>query len=961
MTSRAEPASFSIPKSQIKELVQQYCDRRNSEEVWWFLNVFGSTEEMLRGYKTSAENGICDQDGFVARERYFGKNVIESFDQKGFVRSLCENMNDNVIKLMVFFSVFLVIASLFETLGATSGHEICENCSETKSLLNASLYLILLFGINIFYTIKDLKLWKALLRYQYLPKGKTQYEVVRNSQKMLVKVQDLKAGDIVTIEGGSRIPCDAVLIQGDNVKVEESTMTGESESVRKETLEECIEFLQNNRRMAAYSSSYDNPSPILISETTVTEGNGLILLIAVGDENQYSRLCRFLTLYHPPTPIEKEIERIITKFWNFCCIFIFLLAIIILMIGAIFHWSNFVIKRNFIRIMESLLNLIILILTFLYISAWGEVGQTYLSMIVEALAPLLENNIQVDNQTFVEKFGEIDVVLTRTSGVLDEGKFSVSNIYCNKDFQCRSKHPLTPFNLIFPNEKVLEKFLQDLTCNTYGKIYRSTKTTDAFSEFLQKYDIRQEEYQTKHLGEGHQVFPFSGARKRVSTILTNIDDNIYGYDKRVFSKGPIESILQSCDSYIDSEGNSQDLTDENRDEIAKESTKYSDKGLRILGVAFQDLKENQGGPDHSEKGKYETFYEIEASGLTFLCIIAMEESVKEGISDTIEEFEDSLVSVKILDTRYRISTHYFEEGLGILSPGTHNELVHNCYEIQEKSDDELKEILRFTKIFSAVRPGSDHFLIKKYQEFGQKVAFVSGGSCCDIVPLKASDCGICCGKSGSISSTLTSDIILTEDNFNALPILYRCRNNLIKNIAQHIECLFTCVGSCLSVNMLLSFCDIDSRGLLFGKYVFSPFQVLVVFSVIFYLSGHSMKSIIQTEQEYGAGKQYFGMHSINWMRGLIIIIFHTMVICMFLFVKNSMPFDDLNESDTDFRIQGLIFTIFFLLQMTSIIILKTSESSHPFLRTILEPKYFLLKWCAISIFLIICVFLLLFF
>mmetsp|Transcript_26908 Transcript_26908/g.26838 ORF Transcript_26908/g.26838 Transcript_26908/m.26838 type:complete len:100 (+) Transcript_26908:682-981(+) len=99
------------------------------------------------------------------------------------------------------------------------------------------------------------------------------------------------------------------------------------------------------------------------------------------------------------------------------------------MIGAIFHWSDFVIKRNFIRIMESLLNLIILILTFLYISAWAEVGQTYLSMIVEALAPLLENNIQVDNQTFVEKFGEIDVVLTRTSGVLDEGKFSVSNIY----------------------------------------------------------------------------------------------------------------------------------------------------------------------------------------------------------------------------------------------------------------------------------------------------------------------------------------------------------------------------------------------------------------------------------------------------------------------------------------------------------------------------------------------------
>lgn len=116
-----------------------------------------------------------------------------------------------------------------------------------------------------------------------------------------------------------------------------------------------------------------------------------------------------------------------------------------------------------------------------------------------------------------------------------------------------------------------------------------------------------EAIRTKYLPsikDGLLRFPFDSTRKRMSTVLVYPDEEApqleHGYNKRLHVKGASEIIIETCDSYIDSNGNKVPLDDGKKSEIFAQISTYANMALRTIGFAYKDLKKDEGGPNHEE-------------------------------------------------------------------------------------------------------------------------------------------------------------------------------------------------------------------------------------------------------------------------------------------------------------------------------------------------------------------------
>lgn len=109
----------------------------------------------------------------------------------------------------------------------------------------------------------------------------------------------------------------------------------------------------------------------------------------------------------------------------------------------------------------------------------------------------------------------------------------------------------------------------------------------------------------------------------MGTILENIQDNEFGYDKRLIVKGAVEYILATCSHYLENNGRRQPLTEDKMKEINKVIEAFAKDSLRCICIAYKDLKQNEGGQDHDELALDKVNRVVETSGLTCIAIIGI--------------------------------------------------------------------------------------------------------------------------------------------------------------------------------------------------------------------------------------------------------------------------------------------------------------------------------------------------
>jgi len=236
---------YELTSEQLENLVSSYTDTNNKKTLLENIEMLGGTKGILKKLKSSSEEGI---ETFYMRQEQFGINKIFEEPPSSFIKFLKESLSELMIVILLSAAIIQII------IGLTISDQKRTGWYDGASVL---------FAVFVVVSVESFTNWQKEKKFYELNNLKntaTFFKTIRNNQKVNVKSEDLLVGDVIYISLGDVIPADLLVIKSNGIKIDESSLTGESKPVSKEVFEICIS-----------NPSKKNISPIILSGTDCIE------------------------------------------------------------------------------------------------------------------------------------------------------------------------------------------------------------------------------------------------------------------------------------------------------------------------------------------------------------------------------------------------------------------------------------------------------------------------------------------------------------------------------------------------------------------------------------------------------------------------------------------------------------------------------------------------------------------
>ncbi|CAG8725265.1 11539_t:CDS:2, partial [Cetraspora pellucida] len=309
-----------------------------------------------------------------------------------------------------------------------------------------------------------------------------------------------------------------------------------------------------------------------------------------------------------------------------------------------------------------------------------------------------------------------------------------------------------------------------------GKInFIGSKTETALLQLLLDLGINYK--QLKEDAKIIQFYPFSSERKAMGLV---IQEDAYF---RFYVKGASEILLQKSRYIIDTNtGNETELTDTERDTTQQIIKYYAGRSLRTLTIAYRDLE--QWPPDGiTLDPDGEIKFEDLMVNITLLCIIGIEDPLRNGVREAVADCKDAGVKVRMVTGDNVLTARSIAEQCGIYTGG----IVMEGPEFRNLSNERMKEILPRLQVLARSSPEDKKILVGKLKEELNDIVAVTGDGTNDGPALRTADVGFSMGISGTETAKEASSIILMDDNFSSIvkAIMWgRCVNDAVKKFLQ---------------------------------------------------------------------------------------------------------------------------------------------------------------------------------
>ena len=371
---------------------------------------------------------------------------------------------------------------------------------------------------------------------------KTDAVVRRDNEVQLIPGNQLTVGDIVLIEEGNKIPADLILIETNDLRIDESSLTGESLPVSKNTDYDPntpIDIEKNERKLSSH---------ITYMDSTVIKGNGVGVVFAVGMDTSIGKIADMIQESETETPLQNKIDRLgkyLALIAIVVCVFVFIIGFL----------RNIDIVNNFMTAVS------------LAVAAIPEGLPAVLTLTLAlGMQQMAKSNAIVRKLLAVETLGSCTIVCSDKTGTLTENKMTV-----------RAEK-------IFNNDKL--NLISSLCVNSYekdGEII-GDPTDGAIMEFGKKNGYLKSELNRKY--PRVKEIPLDSERKRMTSIHENGENYI------VLSKGAPEIILDSC-KYIDNEGSIDILDDKIKETIVNNISEMTNSALRVIGFGYKECNSQE--------------------------------------------------------------------------------------------------------------------------------------------------------------------------------------------------------------------------------------------------------------------------------------------------------------------------------------------------------------------------------
>ncbi|MGM9978194.1 MAG: cation-translocating P-type ATPase [Clostridium sp.] len=658
----------------------------------------------------------------VTKEGLTDKQVAESIEKNGY-NELTEKKKKSllVVFLEQFKDLLVIILIIAGILSIITGNV------ESTIVIFAVIILNAILG-----TVQHVKAEKSLdsLKALSSPNAK----VIRNGVKIEIPSREVVPGDILILEAGDLVVADGRIIENFSLQVNESALTGESESVNK--FEEVI-----NKEDVALGDQKN----MVFSSSLVTYGRALVIVTSTGMNTELGKIATLMDeTKEKKTPLQVSLDDFSKK-----------LAIIILVICVLVFGLS-VYRET--PIVDSLM--------FAVALAVAAIPEALSSIVTIVLAlgtqKMAKENAIIKKIKSVESLGCVSIICSDKTGTLTQNKMTTRKIYADEELFDSEN-----FNL--ENDIHNSLMRASILCNDSTSVDGKEigdPTEVALVNLAHKYSLVEGEVRNtyKRLKE----IPFDSDRKLMST-LHKIDNKYI-----LYTKGALDVLLERT-THIKTSNEVRKINEEDKKKILDNNRYLSENGLRVLAFAYKEIDSDR-----------ELSLDDETD-FTFLGLISMIDPPRVESSEAVRDCIMAGIKPIMITGDHKITATAIAKQIGIFRNG---DMAIDGLELNKMSDEELKEKLPHISVYARVSPEHKIRIVKAWQEKGEIVA-MTGDGVNDAPALKQADIGVAMGITGTEVSKDAASMILTDDNFATIVKSIANGRNVYANIKNSIKFLLS--------------------------------------------------------------------------------------------------------------------------------------------------------------------------
>ncbi len=586
-----------------------------------------------------------------------------------------------------------------------------------------ALIILIILGLNAtLSTYQEYRAQQSLLALKKLATPKV--KVKRDNAVIVIPTENLVPGDIVLLEQGDIVPADIRLLSVQGLQIDESTLTGESLAVTKQT-----------DPINTSNLALGDKTSLAFKSSVVVLGKASGVVFATGKQTEIGRIAGLLTQEkQAKTPLQIRL----LAFSKHLVVAVLGVCLVVLLAGVLQG--------------QAIMTMVLTALSL----AVAAVPEALPAVITISLAlganKLLKQQALIKNLPAVETLGAVTYICTDKTGTLTENKMVAEQVFdgCDDIATFSKEHHLLAVGMAISNDVEISNTLA---------VGEATEVALFNMAASQGYD------KTKLLETFPFVsaLPFDSQRKRMSTIHKTETGFIS------FTKGAPESVIKQC---IKNEYGPQNA-DIDAQNLLNKVNELSSQGYRVLALAmrkFEVLPENSA-------------LESIESDLTFLGLIAITDPIRSEVPAAVQNCISAGITPVMITGDHKGTAIAIAKKLGF---SKHEIVSLNGDELQELSDDDFAEQVTKINVYTRVTPQQKLKIVRALQKQHHFVA-MTGDGVNDAPALKHANIGIAMGKKGTDVARDAADMILLNDDFSTIEKAVAAGRQVYDNIRKFIK------------------------------------------------------------------------------------------------------------------------------------------------------------------------------
>lgn len=646
--------------------------------------------------KTGSSLDGLSPETAAERLSQYGRNQLSEAKKKSIPQIFFEQFKD--------LMVIILLAAAF--ISFLSGNR------ESTIVIVAVLILNALLG-----TVQTVKADKSLesLKAMSAPNAK----VIRGGKRLEVPAAEVVPGDLLVLDAGDLVAADGRIIDNFSLKINESSLTGESEAVEK-----------TSERIDQTEVALGDQKNMVFSGSLVTYGRAHAVVTATGMNTELGKIASLMNqTKQRKTPLQESLD----KFSEKLAIGIFIIC------GIVFLLSIF---RSHMGILDSLM--------FAVALAVAAVPEALSSIVTIVLAigtqKMARQHAIIKDLKAVESLGCVSVICSDKTGTLTQNRMTVQKLYADGrlvdtdsiELANEPQRQLVKIGLLTNDATADEKTGQEI----------GDPTEVALVHIGARFEIDEVEYRRQHprLAE----LAFDSDRKLMSTL------HMVGSMPTLFTKGAIDTLLARCDDMLTGTGRVP-MTEELRAQIMQVNNELSKAGLRVLAFGEKDCPEKRN--DTLSGAPLLTL--ADEAHFTFVGLVSMMDPPREESMQAVADAKRGGIRTVMITGDHKVTAAAIAKQIGIFREG---DVAVDGVELAAMSEEELQQKLPHISVYARVSPEHKIRIVNAWQKRGAIVS-MTGDGVNDAPALKKADIGVAMGITGTDVSKDAASMILADDNF----------------------------------------------------------------------------------------------------------------------------------------------------------------------------------------------------